>query len=155
MQHQNNFNTLGCDLIVISLVVVSFAWWGCLQNFRPLGSSFLVEVEFLWWGVGGSVRLSCGWSSYCAVIPFTQFGSSLYQTIPVWYSHVYTWLWLLQILAALNDNLYRKQPTSRRILSLFVNALWEKNNNTWWIALLNSKPKMVEYLVLSSKYYAS
>ena len=33
-------------------VVVSFVRWGCIQNFRPLGSFFLVEVEFLWW-VGG------------------------------------------------------------------------------------------------------
>ena len=36
-------------------IVVSFAWYGCLQNFRPLGSLFQVEVEFVWWwgGVGG------------------------------------------------------------------------------------------------------
>ena len=33
-------------------IVVRFAWLGRLQNFRPLGSLYLVEVEFLWWGVG-------------------------------------------------------------------------------------------------------
>ena len=38
-------------------IVVNFAWYGRLQNFRPLGSLFLVEVEFLvgggWGGWGG------------------------------------------------------------------------------------------------------
>ena len=33
-------------------IFVSFAWYGSLQNFRPIGSLFLVEVEFLG-GVGG------------------------------------------------------------------------------------------------------
>ena len=54
-------------------VVVSYACWPCLQNFRPLGSLFLVEVEFVWWvGWGGGckgiivsnptrLRLGCGW----------------------------------------------------------------------------------------------
>ena len=38
-------------------VVVSFAWWGNLQNFRPLGSFFLVKVEFLWVGWGGGCKV--------------------------------------------------------------------------------------------------
>ena len=39
-------------------VVVCFACWPCLQNFRPLGLLFLVELEFLvgWWGGGGGVK---------------------------------------------------------------------------------------------------
>ena len=37
-------------------VVVSFVTRGRIQNFRPLGSLFLVEVEFLWGGGWGGVK---------------------------------------------------------------------------------------------------
>ena len=57
---------------------VRFVSWSHLQNFRPLGTFFLVEVEFLWWGRGRMcqkcvktnyhvkpnfclIRLCCGW----------------------------------------------------------------------------------------------
>ena len=68
-------------------VVLSFALWGRLQNFRPLGSFFLVEVEFL---VGG-------W--WCKVIIMSnptrlRLGSGWVVVRLGFWQYTFSWIWI-------------------------------------------------------------